>query len=472
MKGAPSQACAPLSGRRGQGMSTLVEDQPDIGQVIEDNILALLDTVGVKNADDIEDDKMSFIEAVCAVCIASIQPKAPTCRVHKALYHLLEGNHSMVLNVASYSLLVEIAQQYPHILVKENTSNDMKRNVVLNNKIWSPFHVDIVEEKGRGGVTTRQANQGQQYCEDFVSLLEEILSILGGKPWGTPTKIDSEEITKSSYHKVIGLVLKFKYLFKILEHDFKCWFQVYKDAKKKEILSNCYLVHLFEGSRLKPLLELLFNVIAHTSSILSNCGDEFLDLQEFSLSLQALVEMRLALELESVRMSSTSPRKTRTVTDASRNQSVMELFTEAFHFNKEILKTLLQVMEDSDCKLRIIFANFLKDVPKPVLKEKKIGDINNMKPEDVLKCFEDINSARNVNKAIDSTVLQVYLASAFKVGLRQTKPDGINMATVELCKSLKTAFHNLQSVNRDFDDLHPAAKQALITAETLIVLAN
>ena len=30
----------------------------DIGQVIEDNVLALLDSNGVKNSDDIEDDSM------------------------------------------------------------------------------------------------------------------------------------------------------------------------------------------------------------------------------------------------------------------------------------------------------------------------------------------------------------------------------------------------------------------------------
>ena len=36
----------------------LAKELGDIGQVIEDNVLALLDSNGVKNSDDIEDDSM------------------------------------------------------------------------------------------------------------------------------------------------------------------------------------------------------------------------------------------------------------------------------------------------------------------------------------------------------------------------------------------------------------------------------
>lgn len=443
-------------------LETLVEDQPDIGQVIEDNISALLDTVGVKNADDIEEDKLSFLEAVYALCIAGTQPKAPTWRVHTAVFRLLEGNSSMVLNVASYSVLVEILQQYPHILVKEHPCNGMKKELILNNKIWSPFRSYlVVEEKGRGGVSTRQASHEQQYWEDFVHLLEEIQRFFGEQR-------DSEASTKTPNYKTTGLILKFNYLFKILEQDFECRFQVYKDVKKEEIMSSCYLVHLFDESRKKSLLELLFNLIA-SSSVSSKCRDEFLDLQEFSLSLQALVEMRLSLELESMRMSSTSTKKSRA--DAKRGQSMTDLFTDIFHFNKDLLKTLLQVMEDSDCKWRIIFADFLKSVPKPLASE-KINDPNNVTAQELLNCLYDVNSAKIVLRVMDSDMLQFYLASAFKVGLRQTKSDGISTPTLKLCESLKMAFQNLQSVNKDFYDLHPIAKQALITAETLIMLAN
>jgi hypothetical protein len=42
-------------------LSSSAKDLGDIGQVIEDNVLALLDTNGVRNADDIEDDSMLLI---------------------------------------------------------------------------------------------------------------------------------------------------------------------------------------------------------------------------------------------------------------------------------------------------------------------------------------------------------------------------------------------------------------------------
>ncbi|MCO5593990.1 hypothetical protein L7F22_048009 [Adiantum nelumboides] len=151
--------------KEAMSVEVVVEDQPDIGQVLEDNVLALLDTVEVKNAEDIEDDKMSFIEAVYALCIVGTQPKAPTRLVHQAVFHLLEGNHSLVLNTATYSLLIDIAQEYPHILIKENKDSNTKREVVLNNKIWSPFRSSLGDEEKSKGVTRRPANQGQHYNE-------------------------------------------------------------------------------------------------------------------------------------------------------------------------------------------------------------------------------------------------------------------------------------------------------------------
>ncbi|KAI5072024.1 hypothetical protein GOP47_0012130 [Adiantum capillus-veneris] len=395
-------------------MSVLVvEDQPDIGQVLEDNVLALLDTVGVKNAEDIEDDKMSFIEAVYALCIAGSQPKAPTRNVHEAVFHLLEGNHSSVLNMASYSLLIDIA-------------------------------------------------------EDFVSLLNDLQEAFGQKPWAQSTEMGSIEMEKCLSHKVTGLILKFQYLFKIVEHDFQCWFQAYKVIKKDEIMSDCYLLRLFQGSNAKPLLESVFNLIALLSTLWKG-EDKSLSFQELSLSLQALVEMRLLYDLESKQLVHASPRKTRV--DPSRSLNFMELFTIAFQFNKELLKTLLQVMEDSECKLKIIFANFLKDIPKPLAAE-RISDPNNMTTQELLDCLKDVNSARIVHRVSDCDVLQVFLASAFKADLRHTKSHHMEQATIELCKALKTAFQNLQSISKEFNDLHPAARQALVTAETMLALAT
>lgn len=469
--GAPIEDEDDLSGslREKQMMCTSVEDQPDLGQVIEDNILALLDTIGVKHADDIEDDKISFIEAVSALCIAGKQPKAPTWRVHEAIFRILEGNDSMVLNLASYSLLVEIAQQYPHMMVGEDTANGTKKVIIVNNKIWCPFHADSgVEDKRKGGISTHQANPTHKFCEEFFSLLEDIKGKIGEKPWAASTDAESEEDLESTNYKVIGLMLKFKYLFSILEYDFKCRFEVYKDGKKKEIISSSYLVQLFEEARRKPLVELLLNLIASTG-VSTNRGIEVLHLQEFSSSIQALLEMRLSLELESVRTINTSPRKARQ--DAPRSQPIFELVNEIVYYNKPMFEYLLQAMEDTDCKLRIIFYNFIKDIPKPLTRE-KIRDPDNMTVQDLLNCLKEVTAARKVFNCIESNILQVLLASAFKAGLRHMSSDGISTGTLEMCKLLKTAFKNLQTISNEFGELHSAAKQALITAEALIMLAN
>ncbi|MCO5593989.1 hypothetical protein L7F22_048008 [Adiantum nelumboides] len=221
------------------------------------------------------------------------------------------------------------------------------------------------------------------------------------------------------------------------------------------------------GSNAKRLLELVFDLVA-SSNALWKCEDKFLSFQKLSLSLQALVEMRLLYELESKRLVLASPRKSRV--DASRRLNFMELLTVAFQFDKELLTTLLQVMEDSDCKLKIIFANFLKDIPKPLAAE-RISDPNNMTTQELLDCLKDVNSARIVYRVSDCDVLQVFLANAFKADLRRHTMSQ-KRDILELCKAFKTAFQNLRSISNKFNDLHPAARHALVTAETMLALAN
>ncbi|KAH7416568.1 hypothetical protein KP509_14G097300 [Ceratopteris richardii] len=226
-------------------MCIVVENQPDFGHVLEDNVLALLDSVGVKNADDIEDDKMSFIEAVHTLSIAGTQPKAPTWSVHMAVYRLLEENHSLAVKMASYSLLVEIAQQYPHIFIRENNSRDRKRKAVLNMKIWSPFREDLIGE-GKSKDRERNLRSDSEYPEEFVSLLREIQETLGEKAWLQPADEQKKKLSNLSTDKIAGLILKFDYIFKIMEHDFNCWFRIFFDIRKLKIMSDCYLLTVFE----------------------------------------------------------------------------------------------------------------------------------------------------------------------------------------------------------------------------------
>ena len=78
----------------------------------EENILAILNVIGVKEQDDIRDDRLSFLAAIRAVCITSKIAQVPTRKMYEAIFQILKENKSLELTMMSHELLLELKKVY------------------------------------------------------------------------------------------------------------------------------------------------------------------------------------------------------------------------------------------------------------------------------------------------------------------------------------------------------------------------
>ncbi|XP_010248643.1 PREDICTED: uncharacterized protein LOC104591497 isoform X3 [Nelumbo nucifera] len=75
---------------------------------IEENTLAILDSSGFKDARDVNDDRLAFLDAVRASSIVPEIGTAPTSKMLSAIFQILKDGTSLELIMESYQLLIEL----------------------------------------------------------------------------------------------------------------------------------------------------------------------------------------------------------------------------------------------------------------------------------------------------------------------------------------------------------------------------
>ena len=75
-------------------------------------VLAILNVIGVKEQDDIRDDRLSFLAAIRAVCITPETAQVPTRKMYEAVFQILKENKSLELTIMSYELSLDLKKVY------------------------------------------------------------------------------------------------------------------------------------------------------------------------------------------------------------------------------------------------------------------------------------------------------------------------------------------------------------------------
>nr|DAD30807.1 TPA_asm: hypothetical protein HUJ06_009658 [Nelumbo nucifera] len=78
---------------------------------IEENTLAILDSSGFKDARDVNDDRLAFLDAVRASSIVPEIGTAPTSKMLSAIFQILKDGTSLELIMESYQLLIELEKR-------------------------------------------------------------------------------------------------------------------------------------------------------------------------------------------------------------------------------------------------------------------------------------------------------------------------------------------------------------------------
>eukprot|EP00268_Persea_americana_P024394 TRINITY_DN2381_c0_g1_i13.p1 TRINITY_DN2381_c0_g1~~TRINITY_DN2381_c0_g1_i13.p1 ORF type:complete len:394 (-),score=71.24 TRINITY_DN2381_c0_g1_i13:467-1648(-) len=377
----------------------------------EANVMAILDSAGVKEARDLEDDRHSFLEAVQSACLMSGSGSVPTRKVFEAIFQILKDDTSLELKMASYQLLRDLEKRFPQVhLAKSESSRSTTVELVVVEEAWSPFVIGW-EGAYREEVTTLRYSHGPLDSHTFFLLMQDI------------SQAFSDMNSSWLASKLLADMLLFQYLVNFLEGDF-----IPRQIKYKETMSWAFI----KDSMLHMLLIMELDVIkkeADTSGLTSRA-------------------------------------------DGTRTP-LLEIVLDELTYNKDLLSPFLQAFSDPKWKLEITLQYFWKYCTKPSVRTRRSNSTSEDGSFDmVLKCFSNSTGTRNVVRKISTEVSQLLLAHAFQAYLslkhNSISDKNIGSSSLEqICTGMISAFNNLKNVNEQME-MMPFGKEALFTAATIL----
>ncbi|XP_028554767.1 negative regulator of systemic acquired resistance SNI1 isoform X2 [Dendrobium catenatum] len=442
-----------------------MEDPRTNSQRLEGNTLAILDFSGIREARDIHDDRLSFLEAVRAVSLASTSPSPPTWKMFDAILQILRDGLSLELAVACFQLLTDLDKRYPRVYVRDSdnlgTNSGGAGELVVNKEAWSPF-------------TVRSGNshfEDSGICRDSNSLLDSA---------------------------TVQNMLLFQYLVRALEADFLPRHTLYKETLNWVFLRESVLSQLVASRKMnyKSLVHNCLSVVStrffHEANIChtdlkvqeSISGDlpqscnvglpfAFPEIQRKACdAVQKL--LILIMELDVIRKE--AEKLGLTSRSDSFRATILDTILDELTYNKDQLSPFLEVFEDPKWKLEIILLYFGKYYSRPSTRTRRSNSSPNDETfEGILNCFSNPTTTGGILRKMASEVACLLLAQAFKCYL-SLQSDQKNAVFVtekiggstlpEICNSLVTAFKNLRKLDRDLE-LTSFEKQALTTAAAL-----
>ncbi|KAF8413798.1 hypothetical protein HHK36_001791 [Tetracentron sinense] len=478
---------------------------------IEENTMAILDASGVKDAQDVDDDRLSFLEAVRASSIVPESGTAPTGKMLGAIFQILKDGKSLELTMASYQLLNALDKHFPRVYLSHSDKSKLsstKQFELVVKEAWSPFVL------GSEGVYSGREAAVKHSSEPLDSfgfhlLIQDIAQVANGANFQV---FDT---------KPLGDMLAFQYLVNVLEGDFLPRNTAYRETKNWALLRESMLNMILEaflllisggkgegfqtrynvqGSRrisYKSLIKDCVSIISNRCYL--HAGFSLYDLKtpeessaktihscDAAVSI-ALVELGkgtctavqkllvLIMELDMSKKQADMQGCT-TRADGVRTPLV-EIILDELTYNEDLLSPFFQAFSEPKWKLEMILQYFWKYITKPSVRTRR----SNNSSEDatfggVLKCFSNGTNTKSIIKKISTEVSQLLLAHAFQAYLSlqhsvediaDSREDIGGSSVVQICESMISAFHNLRRMDEDVE-IMPLAKEALFTAATIL----
>ncbi|XP_057856047.2 negative regulator of systemic acquired resistance SNI1 isoform X4 [Cryptomeria japonica] len=453
----------------------------------EENIMAILDLIGVKDQHDIEDDKLTFLSAVRAISIVPQVAQVPTRKMYEAVFQILQDNRSLELTITSYQLLQDLEKCFPRVSIAKVeglSSTDTETQLVINSEVWSPFGVSLENDSTEmeGHLST-----DDDYI-DFSKLLSSTQDIVNHVCDGDPMYLG-----KGPELNIMSKMMMFQYLVTLLRMDFISRCQVFKSNQKWPIIRNSFLNQLLGSQRanFKNLVKNLMRIVAattredsamdldteHNSDCIPHKPLQKPDLAdtEFRHTLSQSVEtlLTLVMELDTLKKEANQNRWT-SRSDGSRTP-VLEIVIDELSYNKELISPYLQGTVEAKWKTNIILTFFSKHCPRSIkMFERNIDESTII---DIFNCFSNVTNVRIISKRMGEDVIQLLLVHGFQAyfslqqgtcSLSHVKDNAEGETLLkETCKSFITSFRNLKRVYKELE-LVAGGREALFTAATIM----
>ncbi|XP_038984953.1 negative regulator of systemic acquired resistance SNI1 isoform X2 [Phoenix dactylifera] len=439
----------------------------------EENTMAILDSSGIKEARDIHDDRLSFLEAVRFASLASESPFAPSWRMFDAIFQILRDSKSLELAMVSYQLLNELDQRYPRVYFtcsdKPKSTSGRAGELVVVKEAWSPFIVGPEASHAEAVA----AGKSLDYLFDssrFSALVEDMALAVN--------KTDFQLAMKS-----VEYMLLFQYLVNVLEADFLPRQTLYKETSKW-VLFRESILNMLLGSRklnfktlVRDCMSIMYRRCHHHIAknvqdlrFVKDSCDKEAHISNVSLAI-ALSElekgtcvavqklMTLIMELDLIRKEADLQGLTTRV-DGFR-VPMLEIILDELTYNKDYISPFLMVFSEPKWKLEIILQYFSKYTTKSSVRTRRSNETSyDATLESVLSFFSTATSTKNIVKKISSEVAKLLLAHAFQACLSLQHCSRHNAYSTEriggtlsqISNKLVSAFQSL----RKYDELKAA----------------
>nr|XP_029119175.1 negative regulator of systemic acquired resistance SNI1 isoform X2 [Elaeis guineensis] len=396
----------------------------------EENTMAILDSSGIKDARDIHDDRLSFLEAVRFASLASESLSAPSWRMFDAIFQILRDSKSLELAMASYQLLSELEQRYPRIYLtcsdKPESTSGRAGELVVVKEAWSPFIV------GSEASHTEAEAAGKDLDHLFDSLR---FSVLVEDMALAVKRTDFQLVIKP-----VECMLLFQYLVNVLEADFLPRQTLYKETSNW-VLFRESILNILLGSRklnFKSLVRDCMSIMCRRCH--HHIEKNFQDLRyvkdsrdkeahnsnvSLAIALSELEKgtcvavqelMTLIMELDLIRKEADLQGFTTRV-DGFR-VPMLEIIVDELTYNKDYISPFLMVFSEPKWKLEIILQYFSKYTTKSSVRTRRSNETSNDATlEAILSFFSTATSTKNIVKKISSEVAKLLLVHAFQACL-------------------------------------------------------
>ncbi|KAJ4703580.1 Negative regulator of systemic acquired resistance (SNI1) [Melia azedarach] len=452
---------------------------------VEENTLAILESIEADDTQDANDDRLAFLEAVSAASFAPEIPVPPTSKMYEAVFQILRVGNSLELMMSSYQLLSDLDKHFPQVYVSKSSAGE-SHELVVADEVWSPFTIssDVASNTRRAG---RENSGGPLDFSGFTLLIEELAEVANVK---SVKEMKTEHLRN---------MLLFQYLAHFLEGDFLPRNIMYEETMNWTILRES-LLNMLLGSRrmnyknlMKDCLSILCELYhVHTgisndheyleNSIVKPSEDcntalafAFLEVGKSTcIAMQKLLITIMELD-SSKKIADIKGQTTRT--DGVRTP-LLEIILDELTYNVDILWPFLQVFNQPKWKLEIIVQYFLKYTAKPSIRARRSnGSVDDATFNGLLNSFSNDTSAKNIVKKINIGTIQLLLAHGFQAhlslssqhieGILDSKDEQTESSLVEICKNMICAFQCLRRTDEKMEIL-PIVREALFTAATIL----
>ncbi|KAJ6791949.1 negative regulator of systemic acquired resistance SNI1 isoform X2 [Iris pallida] len=433
----------------------------------EANVMAILDSTGVREDRDLHDDRLSFLEAVRAGAFLSGTPSPPSWKMFDAIFQILRESNSLELTMASYQLLIDLDKHYPRVYLKSldrsNSSSIGVDELVVVKEAWSPFILDSDSIHFEGGGTCKNSFHVDSLPIENLLLFQYLVSIL-----------EADFLPRHAlYKESLDWALFRESLLNMLLGSRRLSFKTLVKECITIISKRCHQHTGISFRELKDATNLTGSAkMAHDCDVALSFSATQIE-RETCSSMQSF--MSLIMELDMIRKEADLHGLTSRA-DGLRIP-LLEIILDELTYNTDYISPFLEVFSEPRWKLEIVLQYFSKYSLKNSIRTRRAKE----SPDDatfagILSYFSAAVSIKNIAKKTSLEVAQLLLAHAFQASLSLQHDQKHNASFAEkigstsqyeICNALISAFQNIRKIDED-SDITPFQKEALFTAASIV----